>query len=673
MAPERAVAPLSVGGSTTSRTTMTPQHPPAVSQKVQLTFKLFMLEIARNTLEQELLKLTDKAYEDVQGFLNSTVGAFGDLVKALDTKYQNIVKLSGLLKALTVETPDYGQSAVKEKVQAYPLQPLGDKKIQMKEALKFGSMLQNSLMATSITKAVQRLGATLTHQQYNMQCNISSGYSSADATLSSAPRIPAEGKENSVIFEEKLPSDAAIIERPDNNPERPALPLPSIQAILPEISNLRPTKIKPLMSWGCEEDVQVQHQKQTSPQLLHFLRAKAKNMGALEVTVMEWRKSMYASSLPQGLTIRKQNYQVRHAVTNDLINALAPKTLCADIENQAPVFRVKRVQSRGSLTYTFVIATKTELWDIGDIFTEVGDGESEAHPPDNKDRPNKTAQGDSSLNIQLKTQTLQCTEPEHVSHVANAKRPAVHCISIPDFQIRKFEETEVVVSCIVSPGHFYIQHADAVVTLRALFADSWKASTYAEPSCIPDIGAKVMGWFPKQEQWCRVQVTKICGVSGDNNTTDGPTSIKLEVKKLDYGDTACLSLLDIKELTPEMGVLPLQAVKVSLENVTPVNGSDWSEEAVGWFQAMVHNRTLYARLYPQGPKVTVELFLEKGKLGAMRRGASLSLRLAQNGHAKHNKLRDLGLMKRSMSRLNRRKQESEWEKYLVSCYTQSKK
>lgn len=33
---------------------------------------------------------------------------------------------------------------------------------------------------------------------------------------------------------------------------------------------------------------------------------------------------------------------------------------------------------------------------------------------------------------------------------------------------------------------------------------------------------------------------------------------------------------------------------------------------------MVHNRTLYARLYPQGPKVTVEMFLEKGKLGAMR-------------------------------------------------------
>lgn len=49
-----------------------------------------------------------------------------------------------------------------------------------------------------------------------------------------------------------------------------------------------------------------------------------------------------------------------------------------------------------------------------------------------------------------------------------------------------------------------------------------------------------------------------------------------------------------------------------------MHGSDWTEEAVGWFQATVHNRTLYARLYPQGPEVTVELFLEKGKLGAMR-------------------------------------------------------
>ncbi|KAM9309215.1 tudor domain-containing protein 1-like [Pholidichthys leucotaenia] len=185
-----------------------------------------------------------------------------------------------------------------------------------------------------------------------------------------------------------------------------------------------------------------------------------------------------------------------------------------------------------------------------------------------------------------------------------------------------------------------------------------------------------MGWFPEQKRWCRAEVIKICGVSTDNKATDGhrsETSIKVEVKRLDYGDTAYLSLLNTKELTPEWAVLPLQALQVSLANVKPVNGTDWSEEAVGWFKAMVHNRTLYARMYPQDARVAVELFLEKGKLGAMRRGPPLSLRLAQNGHAIHTKLKDSQIMKRSAAQLKTHKQGSEWEKYLISCYIQNKK
>lgn len=40
------------------------------------------------------------------------------------------------------------------------------------------------------------------------------------------------------------------------------------------------------------------------------------------------------------------------------------------------------------------------------------------------------------------------------------------------------------------------------------------------------------------------------------------------MKKLDYGDTACLSLWNITELSPEMAVLPQQAVGVSLVHVS---------------------------------------------------------------------------------------------------------
>lgn len=58
-----------------------------------------------------------------------------------------------------------------------------------------------------------------------------------------------------------------------------------------------------------------------------------------------------------------------------------------------------------------------------------------------------------------------------------------------------------------------------VVIIFSLICSSWKAgSSYAEQSCIPDIGTKVMGWFPNQEQWCRAQVTKICGVSEGGST-----------------------------------------------------------------------------------------------------------------------------------------------------------
>lgn len=59
--------------------------------------------------------------------------------------------------------------------------------------------------------------------------------------------------------------------------------------------------------------------------------------------------------------------------------------------------------------------------------------------------------------------------------------------------------------------------------------------------------------------------------AADNNAIDGAgreTSIKVEMKRLDYGDTACLSLWNTKELTPEMATLPLQAIQVSLANVS---------------------------------------------------------------------------------------------------------
>nr|XP_020470325.1 uncharacterized protein LOC109968411 isoform X2 [Monopterus albus] len=615
---------------------------PFITQKVQLIYKLFVLENARNKFEQELRYFTVEAYEEVQGFFNSSVptAVFSDLANALDVKCQTIDKLSALLKDLTIVPQDCDQPTVINEKRTKQLQPLRDKGILMTDVLKFGPMVQSMFMANSITKAVQVLGATLSLQQVkhflishptavqedDIVCSVSSSCNSAVQTMSLSCHLKAEEKEQAVIFEEKCQPEVvilppAITESPKVNTERPPSLLPPIQALLPEISNPKPMEITPIISWGWEDDVQ--YQKQTSSHLLHFLRAKAKNMGALEITVIEWRRNGDTSGSPQPTspTTQTQGYEFRDTTTDELITALDPKMRCADSDSQAPVFRVKRVEPSGSMTYTCVIATKTELWDIGDIITEVRQGDSDDGILKKKDCRNIMAQMENScVNGQQKTQSLQSTDPEKQNSSAGAKTPMMNGIAIPEFQSQRFDETEVVVSYIVSPGNFYIQHADCIAKLQALDTDSWKASSSnALQNCIPDIGTQVLGWFPKQEQWCRAQVTKICGVSRANDA-ESEASIKVEVKRLDYGDTACLSLSYIKELTPDVAALPLQALQVSLASVTPVNGSNWSEEAVGWFKDMVHNRMLYARLYPQGPKVTVELFLEKGKLGAMRHG-----------------------------------------------------
>lgn len=45
------------------------------------------------------------------------------------------------------------------------------------------------------------------------------------------------------------------------------------------------------------------------------------------------------------------------------------------------------------------------------------------------------------------------------------------------------------------------------------------------------------------------------------------SSVKVDVKRLDFGDTCCLSLLNLTVLPAEAAALPLQALQVSLANV----------------------------------------------------------------------------------------------------------
>ncbi|XP_072290328.1 uncharacterized protein [Eucyclogobius newberryi] len=621
-----------------------------ISQKVQLTYKLFLLENARNVLNKELDNLANKAYEEVHGFLNSSfsTSAFESLSETLDAKCQAIEKLSHLVRNLKFASQeDFDQHDHNQPI----------KKLY---TFKLGPILQNMFIMRSIGRAVQVLRANLhlqhfkhlvSPQKYTKKYNKVNVHQATASEVQEKDAVDnascstvqeTEMKKESVGKSSShvailLPASSEIV-----NTNTHKLLLPPIPVIHPVTGYKEPYVSFPMVKWGRDDDIQVQHQKQTSTQLLHFLSAvKTKD------------KSVF-SLLPQTGSSQKITTDQAYRFKED---AEWPPGVLSDTENHVPLFKLKQVDSVGFLTYTCVIATKTELWDMGNIVT---DFESERSSVTSEEMSQVVPSDDTLLLVDAAMDNDDATRAR--GHPGNA-------ITIPEFQSKRFEEIEVVVSHIVNPGNFYIQHADAKEKLQTLITDTWKESdSFADQNCIPDIGTKVMGWVPQQRQWCRSQVTKICGISKDDvNTDTKKMSISVEVKRLDYGDSFCLSLSNIKELTSEMVVLPLQAGQVSLAHVSPVNSRGWSEEAVDWFRDMVHKRTLYARLYPEGNRVTVELFLEKGNFQAMRRGASLSLRLTQNGHAKHKQMKNVvGTM-----HLKMKKRDLEWEKYLISCYTQS--
>lgn len=326
-------------------------------------------------------------------------------------------------------------------------------------------MLHNSLMASALAKAVQVLGATLSLQKTKLvltsqplesqpddpTCSISSICNSTVLTTGSSTKQQ----------EEDICEDAprAVVTQSYSVAESTEPKLISIKSEFPEISNPKPLNLPLIVRWGQDEDIQVQHHKQTSSQLLHFLKTKGKNMDSLESSVMEWSKITYSKHLSQ-------------PVSPTAVNAQAPTTLDINIENQAPIFRVKKVESSSCLVYTFVIATETELWDIGDIFTDVVQ-DSQSSALEGRDCQDRTAQAENTyVNIPPKPQALQYTtaaEQENNNHDANV--PTCIARNIPEFQIQKFEETEIVVSHIVSPSHFYVQRADCFKKLQALVAE----------------------------------------------------------------------------------------------------------------------------------------------------------------------------------------------------------
>ncbi|XP_010895725.2 uncharacterized protein LOC105026157 isoform X1 [Esox lucius] len=714
--------------------------------KIVLMYKLLVLDNAMTTLERELRQFTQQANVEVHHFLSQPrhpdVFNCDHLIRALDAKCYAIEKMSFVFRSLKTDVQFKFSMSTRQLDSLSQPRLFREKRFMIwPQVLKFGPMLQNVLMAGSITKAVKtlslqqlRISSSSCFEDANFQkdvfiCSISSFSSlNKQAELAPSPIVSSVNYDltqykqaNQGLIQNEQEKICKVNTHQPNTAEVQAtqfkddvthisnralrttnLCLPAPSELLPGVRNKPATQktalAAPQQNPG-RDFIRLQHQKQTSSQLMHFLRIKGKKDTIMEYTASFDRTSycQHTTSGSTSTTLATTSVPLMEtdenvlATNGGILNELSSKCADKQLKQCAPVFTVKRAESGGFLLYSCIIATETELWDIGDILTEA----TQSIPSSdviNTTQSKMDAAGSrfqslveiSNLSLHQtapSNHSLQNTDGDVIENVPEDIKKACqnsqdgsfispgHQLGvIPEFQIRKFEEMAVTVSHVVHPGNFCVQHADADLKLERLDADSLEdGSSLAELKCIPDIGTYVMAWFPQQGRWCRAEVSKICGMSGDN-------AVQVEVRRLDYGDTSCVSLRNIKKLSAAMTSLPLQSIQVALANVNPVDGCSWSQLSVSWFRDMVGNRTLYARLYTQGegdiPRA--ELFMEKGKMGAMRRGASLSQRLALNGHAKHDRLRKQGY-KMSSAQEQSKKRESMWNKHLISCYTQNKK
>ncbi|XP_023651688.2 uncharacterized protein [Paramormyrops kingsleyae] len=568
--------------------------------KVCLIYKIMVLENVRYRLEEELRIFTKKASEDVQSFLRSAKESSRmdgvKLLNELDVKCTVIERLTGLFRQLIAEPEDRSLIANQPNNHLHgPVLKWG-RNVMISSILKFGPMLHNVVLATSITNAVQTLGAALTIQQ--IQTVFTSLMSQAQVQIPNALQYN-QTKDNQPSSDNCQDQSRSRI--PVRHHSRGVtLGTPATQSTGKQFEKPLHGVTSCLQNQELGTDVTIQHQKQTSSQLIQFLQTKCRSdlltcfPGRVEPSVDSATHDDMSPSIIEGTPSEvkgKPVYDNLYQGTNGLL-----------IATSAPVFEVKEDYVDGALRCTYIVSTKYELWDIGDIFID-----------ENLISSRRSQQVDvlgSTSGACTETKEEASSVQRHITSGVGALGPtgqddnlAISKVGkkVPVFQVRKYEEMAVTVTHVVSPSNFFIQLVGPQLQQLSLAIDLHCSRSFSEMDCIPDIGTYVLGWFPRQKMWCRGQVIKINGMRGGASVN----------------------------LAKAGGVQ-----NINLE-VSPVKGQDWTTEAVCWFKDKVHNRTLFARLFPQEPKVMVELFLEKGKIGGMRRSASLSTRLALCGHANH--------------------------------------
>ncbi len=212
---------------------------------------------------------------------------------------------------------------------------------------------------------------------------------------------------------------------------------------------------------------QIHHQKLSSSQLVHFLKTSRNLASELlsSADEVKYRPNITESSF---VLMQQQNISAAASVDQRVVALTGAEE---NRENKSfskenvsePMFAEK--ESSADVSYRWMIATNTELWDIGDIFSDTDQSLPEPIPNEMTDFNFQddckvpdlwsrsvcpSAEESWRLKDGQSPDTLtDHTEDDHAEHVR-----------IPEFQSCRFEEMPVVISHIINPNKFFIQHKD---------------------------------------------------------------------------------------------------------------------------------------------------------------------------------------------------------------------
>ncbi|XP_070605861.1 RING finger protein 17 isoform X2 [Erythrolamprus reginae] len=198
----------------------------------------------------------------------------------------------------------------------------------------------------------------------------------------------------------------------------------------------------------------------------------------------------------------------------------------------------------------------------------------------------------------------------------------------PPLMPRENTEVAAVVSYINSPGDFYIQMLEQGPEFAAFLK---KVEEVYENEAGPDLqilcptlGQPCVAKFEDDGVWYRAQVIGL------------PGHQEVEVKYVDYGNTARINIKEMRKIKDEFLVPPEKAIRCKLAYIKPCKGAtEWTVQSKNRFEQLIQNKCMLCFVTEKSEDNVLSVELYQSLHVSPKQSGSVNSLLVKEGLASH--------------------------------------